>query len=171
MVAGTCKKRGTLRNAVPRLRTRWCSMLIAKVFRHLARRTSSLLAILAITALHPFTVSTVHRMVHRQPTHQRPPKRPLATVHSRVVHYGPRTTRASDVEPRATSGPVRVTVRVGGIHRTKRRTRGRARPSRVHTWVSPHARSFMGCFSTLRPHSKPYFLGCVQSLVATRCEL
>ena len=57
MVAGTCKKRGTLRNAVPRLRTRWCSMLIAKAFRHLARRTSSLFAILAITALHPFTVS------------------------------------------------------------------------------------------------------------------
>ncbi len=167
MVAGTCKKRGTLRNAVPRLRTRWCSMLIAKVFRHLARRTSSL-SRQYLPSRH-FTRSPFQ--LHRQPTHQRPPKRPLATVHSRVVHYGPRTTRASDVEPRATSGPVRVTVRVGGIHRTKRRTRGRARPSRVHTWVSPHARSLMGCFSTLRPHSKPYFLGCVQSLVATRCEL
>ena len=45
-----------MRNAVPRLRTRWCSMLIAKAFRHLACRTSSL-AILAITALHPFTVN------------------------------------------------------------------------------------------------------------------
>jgi len=45
-----------VRNAVPRLRTRWCSMLIAKAFRHLACRTSSL-AILAITALHPFTVN------------------------------------------------------------------------------------------------------------------
>jgi hypothetical protein len=68
---------GIKRNAVPRLRTRWCSMLIAKAFRHLARRTSSLLAILAITALHPFTVNFTGT------THQRPPKRPLASTPGR----------------------------------------------------------------------------------------
>jgi hypothetical protein len=67
-----CKKRGTVRNAVPRLRTRWCSMLLAKAFRHLACRTSSL-AILAITALHPFTVNFTPRFTGTTSLRLRPP--------------------------------------------------------------------------------------------------
>lgn len=94
MVAGTCKKRGTLRNAVPRLRTRWCSMLIAKAFRHLARRTSSL-AILAITALNPFTVNFTGTSAFTSARFQA-----SSSVHSRPQVHNKGTTSGTSVNQR-----------------------------------------------------------------------